>query len=149
MTPQIIAHNEIIRIRKATDAHPLRQLEILADICRANTLAAIKLAGSGHMGSSLSALDLVIMLHYRVMNTVHLGHEDPDRDVFFSSKGHDVPGLYSVLHSVGVIPDAMLRKLRRLGGLDGHPDIATFGIEANSGSLGMGVSKGKGIAWAK
>ncbi len=43
----------------------------------------------------------------------------------------------------------MLHKLRRLGGLDGHPDIATFGIEANSVSLGMGVSKGKGIAWAK
>ncbi|MCK5713427.1 MAG: hypothetical protein KAI25_11970, partial [Hyphomicrobiaceae bacterium] len=94
MTPQIIAHDEIIRVRKATDAHPLKQLEILADICRANTLAAIKLAGSGHMGSSLSALDLVIMLHYRVMNTVRLGHEDPNRDVFFSSKGHDVPGLY-------------------------------------------------------
>ena len=149
MTPQIIAHDEIIRVRKATDAHPLQQLEILADICRANTLAAIKLAGSGHMGSSLSALDLVVMLHYRVMNTIRLGHEDPNRDVFFSSKGHDVPGLYSVLHSVGVIPDAMLRKLRRLGGLDGHPDVETFGIEANSGSLGMGVSKGKGIAWAK
>jgi transketolase len=129
--------------------HPDLQLELVADICRANALAAIKLAGSGHIGSSLSALDIVVMLHYRIMNTLALGHGHPDRDVFFSSKGHDVPGLYAVLHSAGVIPDDLLRKLRRRGGLDGHPDVTTFGIEANSGSLGMGISKGKGIAWAK
>ncbi len=149
MTPQIIPHDEIVRAREASQDHPALQLEILADICRANALAAIKMAGSGHMGSSLSALDIVIILHYRIMNTIALGHEDPDRDVFFSSKGHDVPGLYSVLHSAGVIPDDLLCKLRRHGGLDGHPDIKTFGIEANSGSLGMGISKAKGIAWAK
>ena len=149
MKAQIIKHEEIVRIREATNSHPQQQLEILADLCRANVLAAIKLAGSGHMGSSLSALDLVVMLHYRVMNTIRLGHEDPSRDVFFSSKGHDVPGLYSVLHSAGVISDALIHRLRRLDGLDGHPDITTFGIEANSGSLGMGISKGKGMAWAK
>jgi transketolase len=40
-------------------------------------------------------------------------------------------------------------RLRRLGGLDGHPDVGVHGIEANSGSLGMGISKGRGIAWAK
>src|SRR5262249_674529 len=38
---------------------------------------------------------------------------------------------------------------RRLGGLDGHPDVGIPGIEANSGSLGMGLSKGRGMAWAK
>ncbi len=40
-------------------------------------------------------------------------------------------------------------RLRRFGGLDGHPNVRTPGIEANSGSLGMGISKGRGIAWAK
>jgi transketolase len=74
---------------------------------------------------------------------------DPDRDVFFSSKGHDVPGLYAVLHALGVIPSEKLLLLRRYGGLDGHPDVGTPGIEASSGSLGMGLSKGRGIAWAK
>ena len=39
--------------------------------------------------------------------------------------------------------------LRRLNGLDGHPDISVDGIEANTGSLGMGISKAKGIAWTK
>ena len=48
-----------------------------------------------------------------------------------------------------MIPPEKLLRLRRLGGLDGHPDVGTPGIEANSGSLGMGISKGRGMAWAK
>jgi len=38
---------------------------------------------------------------------------------------------------------------RRLHGLDGHPEVRQPGIEASTGSLGMGISKGKGMAWAK
>ncbi|MFL5945255.1 MAG: transketolase C-terminal domain-containing protein, partial [Gaiellaceae bacterium] len=59
------------------------------------------------------------------------------------------PGLYAVLHALGVLPAERLLQLRRLGGLDGHPDVRIPGIEANSGSLGMGISKGRGMAWAK
>ncbi|MCZ7613692.1 MAG: thiamine pyrophosphate-dependent enzyme [Ignavibacteriaceae bacterium] len=39
--------------------------------------------------------------------------------------------------------------LRRLHGLDGHPEVRQPGIEASTGSLGMGISKAKGMAWAK
>src|SRR6266480_1918037 len=124
-------------------------LALLADMCRLNALVAVKRAGSGHLGSTFSALDLVVHLLFERLNTAELGWENPDRDVFFSSKGHDVPGLYAVLHALGVIPREKLLALRRLGGLDGHPDVHTPGIEANSGSLGMGISKGRGIAWAK
>jgi transketolase len=92
---------------------------------------------------------VVVHLFYAELNTAQLGFEHPDRDVYFSSKGHDVPGLYAVLHALGVLPAERLLQLRRLGGLDGHPDIAVPGIEANSGSLGMGISKGRGMAWAK
>jgi transketolase len=122
---------------------------LLADMCRANALTAVKRAGSGHLGSSFSALDIVVHLLWRELNVAQLGWEDPNRDVFFSSKGHDVPGLYAALHALGVIPAERLLRLRRLGGLDGHPDVGVPGIEANSGSLGMGLSKGRGIAWAK
>src|SRR5437868_10771242 len=118
-------------------------------MCRANALTAVKRAGSGHLGSSFSALDLVVHLLWRELNVARLGWEHPDRDVFFSSKGHDVPGLYAVLHALGVVPPEQLLRLRRLGGLDGHPDVGVPGIEANSGSLGMGISKGRGIAWTK
>ncbi|HEY6069546.1 MAG TPA: transketolase C-terminal domain-containing protein [Gaiellaceae bacterium] len=124
-------------------------LALLADMCRANALVAVKRAGSGHLGSSFSALDIVVHLLWRELNVAQVGWEHPARDVFFSSKGHDVPGLYAALHALGVIPTERLLRLRRLGGLDGHPDVGVPGIEANSGSLGMGLSKGRGMAWGK
>ena len=130
-------------------ARSLEDLGLLADMCRANALVAVKRAGSGHIGSSFSALDIVVHLLWRELNVAELGWDDPERDVFFSSKGHDVPGLYAALHALGVIPTDRLLRLRRLGGLDGHPDVGVPGIEANSGSLGMGLSKGRGMAWAK
>jgi transketolase len=109
----------------------------------------VKRAGSGHLGSSFSALDIVVHLLWQELNVAELGWQHPDRDIFFSSKGHDVPGLYAALNALGVIPAERLLRLRRLGGLDGHPDVGVPGIEANSGSLGMGLSKGRGMAWAK
>lgn len=118
-------------------------------MCRVNTLVEVKRAGSGHLGSSFSAMDIVVWMYYEEMNTLKVGFDSPDRDIYFSSKGHDVPGLYAVLHSLGEIPEHMLLSLRRLNGLNGHPDIGNRGIEANSGSLGMGISKGRGMAWAK
>ena len=122
---------------------------VVADMCRLNALTAVKRAGSGHLGSSFSAMDIVVFLLYEQLNVAQLGFDHPDRDVYFSSKGHDVPGLYAVLHSLGVVPTEKLLRLRRAGGLDGHPNVRAPGIEANSGSLGMGISKGRGIAWAK
>ena len=139
---------EFARVRQA-GLEPVRSAPLVADMCRINALSAVKLAGSGHLGSSFSAMDIVVWLYDHEMNVREVGWNAPGRDVYFSSKGHDVPGLYAVLHSLGVIPDERLLKLRRLGGLDGHPDVGIPGIEANSGSLGMGISKGRGIAWAK
>jgi transketolase len=140
----LIPRAEFDRVRAADGG-----LGLIADMCRANALTAVKRAGSGHLGSSFSALDVVAHLFWRELNVAELGWEHPDRDVFFSSKGHDVPGLYAALHALGVIPAERLLRLRRLGGLDGHPDVGVPGIEANSGSLGMGLSKGRGMAWAK
>jgi len=141
VTLQLIPRAEFDRARD--------DLALIADMCRANGLVAVKRAGSGHLGSSFSALDIVVHLLWRELNVAQLGWEHSDRDVFFSSKGHDVPGLYAALHGLGVISAERLLRLRRLGGLDGHPDVGVPGIEANSGSLGMGLSKGRGMAWAK
>jgi transketolase len=138
----------IRRVAEGPDRRDER-LGLAADLCRLNALAAVKRAGSGHLGSSFSSLDLMAHLLFETLDTRERGFTDPDRDVFFSSKGHDVPGLYAVLHALGAIPSEKLMLLRRYGGLDGHPDVGTPGIEANSGSLGMGLSKGRGIAWAK
>jgi transketolase len=145
---QLIPRAEADRVRAAAGDRD-DGLALLADMCRANALVAVKRAGSGHLGSSFSALDVFVQLLFEELNVAELGWDDPDRDVFFSSKGHDVPGLYAVLHALGVVPTERLLRLRRLGGLDGHPDLGVPGIEANSGSLGMGISKGRGMAWAK
>ena len=145
---KLIRVEEFNRVRKAS-IDKYEKLKLIADMCRANTLVEVKRAGSGHLGSSFSAMDIVAWMYYEEMNTLKVGFDSPDRDIYFSSKGHDVPGLYAVLHSLGEIPDHMLMSLRRLNGLNGHPDISNRGMEANSGSLGMGISKGRGMVWAK
>ena len=144
----LIPRADFERVLDAVGDPDLR-LRTLADMCRLDALVAVKRAGSGHLGSSFSALDVVAFLLFEELNTTRVGWESPERDVYFSSKGHDVPGLYAALFALGVIPQERFLRLRRLGGLDGHPDVGVPGIEANSGSLGMGISKGRGIAWAK
>jgi transketolase len=144
----IILVEEFQRVRDAqVDKHA--KLALLADMNRANTLAMVKRAGSGHLGSSFSAMEIVTWLYHEEMNVLKVGFDSPERDIYFSSKGHDVPGLYATLYSLGALSEEKMLKLRRFEGLDGHPDIGIPGIEANSGSLGMGISKGRGMAWAK
>src|SRR5262245_48823926 len=144
----LVPEQALGRIREA-DLPADERLALLADICRLNALVAVKRAGSGHLGSTFSAMDIVAFLLFEELNVATVGWRSADRDVYFSSKGHDVPGLYAALYGLGAIPRERLLRLRRLGGLDGHPDVGVPGIEANSGSLGMGISKGRGMAWAK
>lgn len=148
MNYKLIPKSEFDRIRQSgVDKH--NKMSLFADMCRFNTFVSVKKAGSGHMGSSFSAMDIVVYLYLHEMNLLEKGIDSDDRDIYFSSKGHDVPGLYAVFFALGIIEQKKLLALRRLGGLDGHPEVRIDGIEANSGSLGMGISKGKGMAWAK
>src|SRR3954452_12478296 len=111
-----------------------------ADACRINALSAITEAGSGHIGTSFSVMEILSLLHLEVL---------AGDDVAFSSKGHDAPAVYAVLAGVGRLDFERLHRLRRLGGLPGHPDIdAVPAVNTNTGSLGMGISKAKGFARA-
>ncbi len=145
---RLIPLKEIKRIREAA-IDKYTRLALLSDICSANALATVKRAGSGHLGSSFSSLDIVTYLYHAELNIAELGVSHPDRDIYFSSKGHDVPGHYAVLFSLGLLPEEQFQHLRRHDGTHGHPDVSISGIEANSGSLGMGISKAKGMALAK
>lgn len=111
-----------------------------AALARLNALYMIARAGSGHIGTSFSSMDIVTWLYLSEMR--HTG-EAPD--IFFSSKGHDSPALYATLIALGALGEENLDGLRRLGKLPGHPDVRTPGIAFNTGSLGMGVSKAKGV----
>jgi transketolase len=145
---RLIPEKEFKRVR-AADIDKYVKLQLLADMCRANAIASVKRAGSGHLGSSFSSLDIVTALYFTEMNITEVGISHPDRDIYFSSKGHDAPGHYAVLYAMGIISEKQFINLRRHGGTHGHPDVSIPGIEANSGSLGMGISKAKGMAWAK
>ena len=68
-----------------------------------------------------------------------------NNNLFFSSKGHDAPGLYSVLIGLDMLDFNLIHSLRRINGVPGHPDVKTPNINTNTGSLGMGISKAKGM----
>src|SRR6266478_4655699 len=134
-------------VRAATD-DPIARAELVADVCRLNTLYMIMQAGSGHIGSSFSSADLITWLWTEELVEPNGGA--PGSDVYFSSKGHDAPALYSLLIALGKLDFGLLHKLRRFGGLPGHPDVETTPfIATNTGSLGMGVSKAYGMARAR
>ena len=90
-------------------------------------------------------MDIVDSCFEEELTTAQLGWDHPDRDIYFSSKGHDVPGLYAVLALARRHPDgAAAAAAPRSAGSTGTRTSRVPGIEANSGSLGMGISKGRG-----
>src|SRR6266481_5306068 len=133
-------------VRRAT-GDPVERAELLADVCRLNTLYMIMQAGSGHIGSSFSSTDLITWLWTEELVDTNSGAANAD--TYFSSKGHDAPALYSLLIALGKLDFNLLHRLRRLGGLPGHPDIGTPLVATNTGSLGMGISKAFGMARAR
>lgn len=102
----------------------------------------------GHLGGSSSAADLVAALYFYKMKLDIHNLADPLRDRFLLSKGHAALVQYAALAELGVIPTEELAKVKCLGAmLQGHPDMTkTPGVEANTGSLGMGLSIGVGMA---
>lgn len=139
LTLRYVPPAELNRIRSLA-GDPVARAAAFADACRVNALSSIMEAGSGHIGTSFSVMDILSWLHLEALS---------GDDVAFSSKGHDAPALYAVLAGVGRIDFALLHRLRRLDGLPGHPDIlAVPALATNTGSLGMGVSKAKGLARA-
>ena len=111
-------------------------------------LRMLEKAGSGHPGSSLSAIDVITALFFRQMRLKAQEPTWPDRDRFILSKGHAAPALYATLSYCGYFdPDETL-SLRKLGSLfQGHPDrIRLPAVEASTGSLGQGLSVAMGMS---
>ena len=134
-----VPKEELDRIR-ALDADPAARAAAWAEALRINVLHMVMQAGSGHLGTSFSCLDILAWLHLEVL-------EEDDRS--FSSKGHDAPAVYATLAAIGAIDFDLIHRLRRLGGLPGHPDVhAVPAVHTNTGSLGMGISKARGFLQA-
>jgi transketolase len=123
----------------ALPADPPTRAKLVATACRINVLYMICRAGSGHVGTSFSCLDAITWLHLNELTPA---------DVCFSSKGHDAPAFYALHAALGRVEYDKIHHLRRLDGLPGHPDVGTPGTATNTGSLGMGISKAKGMVHA-
>ena len=128
----------------------VRQLERRAAEVRLHIVRAMGPGRFHHFGGSLSATDALVALYYHKMRYRPNEPDWPERDRFVLSKGHAVPALYVCLAMRGFFPMSELATLKQFGSaLQGHPDIRkTCGLEANTGSLGMGLSAANGMALA-
>ena len=124
------------------------KLQQIANEVRKGIIEGVHSAKSGHPGGSLSAADVFTYLYFEEMNVDPENPRMEERDRFVLSKGHNAPGLYSVLAQRGFFPAKDLKTLRHTGSyLQGHPDMKHIpGVDMSSGSLGQGLSAAGGMA---
>ena len=124
-------------------------IEKMAKLIRKNIVLMLK-TDRGHLGGSTSIADIVASLYFGLMKFDPKNPKQSDRDRIILSKGHSVLALYGALLELGLIPREAIEKLKDLRSpLQGHPDMKLVqGIEANTGSLGQGLSIANGIALA-
>jgi transketolase len=128
----------------------LAELGKMAKTLRRHIIIMTGRAGSGHPGGSLSAVEIVTSLLFKVMRYDPKNPCWEDRDRLILSKGHAAPLLYAALAESGYFPIEELSTLRKLNShLQGHTDMTeTPGVEMSSGALGQGLSFAIGIALA-
>ncbi len=132
----------------ATDKPALiKKLEAEALQIRRNVWRALKAGGSGHMGGSCSAADVLAALYFHRMRVRPDDPEWPERDRFVLSKGHANAALGAALAQAGFIDDAVLDRFYHFESPFGmHPDIKMDGIEMCTGALGHGLAIAIGMA---
>ena len=124
------------------NAKLMTPFEITKRDCLLKVLSLYKKANAGHIGSSLSCLDLLVYLFFKKLQPA---------DKFILSKGHAALALYVVLSKAGYFPDAELETYYQDGTmLAAHPPCSgqLNGIVFGTGSLGHGLSLATGIAFS-
>ena len=114
---------------------------------RQHVIRMTSAAGSGHPGPAFSAIDILAALYFAEMRVDPAHPHAPDRDRFVLSKGHGAPALYAALREAGFFSEEAMLTLRQIGSLlQGHPHVKTPGVDATTGSLGIGLSQAVGMA---
>ena len=109
------------------------------------SLDQIYSAKSGHLGISLGCANIM----YAVFKSAIFNPEDTtwiNRDRIVLSAGHGSALLYSALHLFGFLTIDDLKTFRTMGGLPGHPEITTKGVDCTTGALGQGFCNAVGMA---
>ncbi len=130
------------------DGSELDRLREIARRIRVEVIRSVHHARAGHLGGPLSAADLLAALYF---HELRVRAEEPrweDRDRFILSKGHSSIALYAAMALRGYFP---IEELLTFDGahsrLQGHPDMTRLpGLDMSTGSLGMGISAGMGMA---
>ena len=128
----------------------LHALAVTAARARVLAMDMVHDAASGHIGGSLSAMEIVTLLYNGVMKVDPAAPRDPDRDRFVLSKGHCTPALYPILALRGYFPVEELKLFRSINGnMSGHAEMNFVkGVDMSTGSLGQGISAAVGMALA-
>ena len=130
------------------EAGEVARLQEIARQIRLEVIKAVYVARAGHLGGPLSAADMLAALYFNVMRIRPDEPAWPDRDRFILSKGHSSIGLYATMALRGYFPVEELATFDAAHSrLQGHPDMTRLpGLDMSSGSLGMGISAGLGMA---
>ena len=104
---------------------------------------------SSHLGGELSLVELLAVLFFRVLRLDPMNPEWPARDRFLLSKGHASAAMYVAMAWRGFFPrERLFDSFNRPHSiLQEHVNLDTPGAEIPTGSLGMGLSAGAGMAW--
>lgn len=129
---------------------PQKGLDERSYYLRRLIVRALEGGGRGHIGSSLSLVEIMRVLYDDVLSYRPRQPQWSERDRMILSKGHGCLALYVMLADKGFIPLETLDTFcRRDSILGGHPEAAKIpGVEASTGSLGHGLSLGLGLALA-
>jgi len=129
-------------------AELVRGLEEIAITVRQEIVKMTSNAKSGHLGGSLSCVDILVALYFHYLKHNPQNPSWPERDRFVLSKGHAAPAFYATLALSGYFPTEELKTFRDIDSrLQGHPDNKkTPGVEVSTGSLGQGLSVAVGMA---
>ena len=121
-----------------------------ARIVRGGVMRALLAAGSGHVGGSMSSVDVLTALYFHTMRVDPKNPRWPDRDRFVLSKGHASAALCPVLAELGFFPRELLDTFNQLDSpFSMHPDMLKIpGADMSTGSLGHGLPIALGMALA-
>lgn len=126
----------------------IEDLQNTANKIRREVLEMVYKAQSGHLGGSLSVVEIISVLYFSEMKIDPENPNWPERDRLVPSKGHCAPAVYVALALKGIVEPEALGDLRQIGCiLQGHPCMNKVpGIDISTGSLGHGLSIGLGMA---
>jgi transketolase len=127
-----------------------QDLDAIARSVRGKLVEMSHRAGTPHLGSALSCVDILVAAYWNVVRIDGKAPEDQARDRFILSKGHAASALYAVLARRGFFPEDWLDSF----GTEGSPlaeqpsPFCAPGVELATGSLGHGLPVGIGLAMA-